>query len=90
MVIFAAMDFRTFWLEMPPKDRREFADRCGAAVGHLHNIAYGCKQCGPTLAIVIARESGGKVSLESLCREADWEYVRGTPSPRRHTEQRAR
>lgn len=58
------------------EDQRAFAVACGTTVGYLRQVAYEHRQCSASLAIVIDRESGGAVSFESLCPDADWEYVR--------------
>lgn len=73
----AAMDFRTFFYQLPLPDRLAFAQRCNTSVGHLRNIAYG-KPCREKLAIAIERESRRKVVVETLCPDVDWGYLRGT------------
>lgn len=73
------MQFKEFFIEgLAPAARADFADRCETTVGHLNNIAYGDKTCGEDLAIRIDRESGGKVTVESLRPDVDWAYLRGT------------
>lgn len=72
------MDLKTYIMQMDPAARRDFAERCGASVGHLQNIGYGYKTCAADLAIAIDRESGGKVCFELLCPLIDISHLRGT------------
>ena len=54
--------------------REAFAVRCGTTLGHITNIAYGLKSCGPELAVNIERESGGAVTRREL-RPRDWARI---------------
>lgn len=58
------------------EDQRAFAARCDTSVGYLRQVGYGQRRCSASLAIAIDRESGGVISFESLCPDANWEYVR--------------
>jgi DNA-binding transcriptional regulator YdaS (Cro superfamily) len=70
------MQFKRFWLLMTPKERKEFARRCDATVGHLNNVAYEARKCSAELAINIDRESGAHVTCEEVCPNVDWGYLR--------------
>jgi DNA-binding transcriptional regulator YdaS (Cro superfamily) len=72
------MDLKTYLKSLPPKGRADFATRAGSTIGHLRNIAYGCKPCAPELAIAIERESGAVVRCEDLRDDVDWAYLRGS------------
>lgn len=75
------MELKQYLDELGPEGRAAFANRCGAAVGHLLNVAGGHKRCGEGLAINIERESGGIVKCESLRSDVDWAYLRGNSLP---------
>lgn len=71
------MSFKKYFYGLSKEERETFAVACVTSVGHLRNVAYG-KPCREKLAISIERESRGLVTIESLCPDADWAYVRGT------------
>lgn len=72
------MDLKTYLKGLAPEARAAFALRCDTTVGHLRNIAYGCKSCAESLAIAIERESDRTVQCETLRPDVDWQYLRGT------------
>lgn len=72
------MDLKTYLETMSLDDRGGFAERCGTSAGHLRNISYGYKTCREKLAINIERESQGAVTIENLCPDVDWAYVRAS------------
>lgn len=72
------MDLKTYFLGLQVEQRADFARRCGVALGHLRNIAYGSRSCTEGLAIAIERETAGLLTCESLCPGADWAFIRGT------------
>lgn len=53
-----------------------FAQRCGSSAAHIRNVAHGFSPCSEKLAINIDRESNGKVALEQLRPDVDWQYVK--------------
>lgn len=56
-------------------DARElFAFRCGTSLGHLRNVASGCRACGVVLAVNVERESGGVVRRWEA-RPDDWHLI---------------
>jgi hypothetical protein len=75
------MDLLTYLKPMPLVERHAFAAKCGTTWGHLRNIAYGYKPCGESLGINIDRETDGQVTVENMCPDADWAYIRGRPLP---------
>lgn len=81
----SSTSLKEFIQKLPNEDARAaFAAKCGTTIGYLRLIAYGHKHCGERLAINIERESalaGRKVHCETLCPEADWDYIRGTKKP---------
>lgn len=56
--------------------RKTFAKECLTTVGNLQQIIYVNKKCGAPLAIRIDKASAGKVRCDSLCPEADFDYLR--------------
>jgi DNA-binding transcriptional regulator YdaS (Cro superfamily) len=72
------MELKTYFLGLRVDERADFARRCGVALGHLRNIAYGSRSCTEGLAIAIERETDGQLTCESLCPGADWAFIRGT------------
>ena len=56
--------------------RKEFAKECLTTVGNLQQIIYVNKKCGAPLAIRIDKASKGEVPCDSLCPEADFDYLR--------------
>ncbi len=76
-VILRRMRLKTYLLSMLMPDRLAFAARCGTTYAHLRLVAYG-RSCNPQLAVEIERESGGKVLVEDLCPDVDWQYIRAS------------
>ena len=68
------MNLRTYLGGLEPPVREDFAERCGTSLGHITNVMYGYKPCGPELAVSIERESGGAVTRRDL-RPDDWERI---------------
>lgn len=67
---------KNYLSELTPTAREEFAKECLTTVGNLQQIIYVNKKCGAPLAIRIDKASKGKVSCDSLCPEADFDYLR--------------
>lgn len=63
--------------------RAEFARRVGSSLGHLRNVGYGYKPCGPKLAALIWAESRKAVSRESLCPDDYWLIWPDLKAPRK-------
>ena len=59
--------------------RREFARRCGTSLEYLRQVASGLRKPKAQLAVTVSRESGGRVSVESLLPDVDWAYLRNPP-----------
>lgn len=69
------MDLKTFIKALPSEDAREaFAIRCGTTLGHMRNVMYGYKPCGPELAVSIERESAKAVERPELCPD-NWRQI---------------
>ncbi len=68
------MKLLPYLLSKTKPDRDAFAVLCGTTLGHITNIAYGMKSCGPELAVNIERESGGAVTRREL-RPRDWARI---------------
>jgi DNA-binding transcriptional regulator YdaS (Cro superfamily) len=76
------MDFRTYYKTLKGPARDEFARRTGTTKNNLNMIAYGGRQVGEALAIVIERESAQAVTVEELRPDVDWQYIRNSRKPR--------
>ena len=70
---------KIYLLGLTPDGRKEFAKECLTTVGNLQQIIYVNKKCGAPLAIRIDKASKGKVPCDSLCPEADFDYLRNQP-----------
>lgn len=81
VIIRATMDLKSYLSGLEPADRDRFAERCGTTIGHLRNVAYGCRTASEALAIAIDRESGGVVTCEESRPDVDWAYLRQRPAP---------
>jgi DNA-binding transcriptional regulator YdaS (Cro superfamily) len=79
------MDLKSYLHTLPLAEREAFAVACGTTSGHLRNVSYGYRTCREALAICIERESAGAVTVEELCPDADWAYIRRTAPRRRPT-----
>ena len=75
------MNMHEYLKKMPRKERAEFAARCGTTLGHLTNVAYGYRPCGPALAMAIEEESGRELRVESIAPECRWHVIRGNTAP---------
>ncbi|WP_374663880.1 hypothetical protein [Acinetobacter sp.] len=67
---------KTYLLSLTPEGREAFAKECATTVGNLQQIIYVNKKCGAPLAIRIDKASNGQVRCDSLCPEADFDYLR--------------
>ncbi|QQN40391.1 hypothetical protein [Acinetobacter sp. CS-2] len=67
---------KSYLLSLTPEGRKNFAKECLTTVGNLQQIIYVNKKCGAPLAIRIDKASKGQVSCDSLCPEADFDYLR--------------
>ena len=72
---------KTYLLKLSPEGRQNFARACLTTVGNLQQIIYVNKKCGAPLAIRIDKASEGKVQCDSLCPEADFDYLRNQQIP---------
>ncbi|OGB68592.1 MAG: hypothetical protein A2486_16155 [Burkholderiales bacterium RIFOXYC12_FULL_65_23] len=54
--------------------RDAFAASCETSPGHLRNVAYGYRRCGPELAALIEFHSHGQVTRRELCPD-NWRIV---------------
>jgi DNA-binding transcriptional regulator YdaS (Cro superfamily) len=69
------VDLKTFLAGLADNDARDaFAKDCGTTLGHLRNVMYGYKPCGPELAVSIEQQSGRAVTRRDL-RPSDWERI---------------
>ena len=76
------MSLKEFLKTLATKEEREsFAGRCSASFGYLQHVANGVRKASAQLAISIERETGGLVTCEETCPNADWEYIRSTQQP---------
>jgi DNA-binding transcriptional regulator YdaS (Cro superfamily) len=76
--IFSRMDILAYLKTMSREERADFARRCGTTIGHLNNVAYGCKPCSAELAMAIEEESQRSVVAETMVPGCRWHVIRGT------------
>lgn len=69
---------KSYFLGLTPERREAFAKECLTTVGNLQQIIYVNKKCGAPLAIRIDKASNGRVSCDSLCPDADFNYLRNS------------
>lgn len=69
---------RDYLNSLPVDEQVAFAARCGTTVGYLRKAISIRQPINAATAIAIERESGGAVTCESLRRDVDWAYIRGT------------
>ncbi|MDH2047196.1 MAG: hypothetical protein DI542_08765 [Acinetobacter johnsonii] len=67
---------KTYLSGLSVEGRKDFAKECLTTVGNLQQIIYVNKKCGAPLAIRIDKASKGEVPCDSLCPEADFDYLR--------------
>lgn len=67
---------KSYLLGLTPEGRETFAKECLTTVGNLQQIIYVNKKCGAPLAIRIDKASKGRVRCDSLCPDADFDYLR--------------
>lgn len=67
---------KSYLSNLTPEGRKTFAKECLTTVGNLQQIIYVNKKCSAPLAIRIDKASKGKVQCDSLCPEADFNYLR--------------
>lgn len=68
------MKLREHLKHIPRADREAMAIRCGTTLGHLTNVSYGYKECGPALAVAIEQDTVGAVTRKDL-RPSDWRAI---------------
>jgi DNA-binding transcriptional regulator YdaS (Cro superfamily) len=77
---------REYLNSLEPSEQEDFAGRCETTVGYLRKVLSTGERVREGLAISLSRESAGKVPVEEMRPDVDWEYLRGrTSSPRRST-----
>lgn len=76
MVAMEVTELKPFLMSMPLDERKSFAKRCETTYGFLVNVAYGYKRAGETLAILIERESKGRVPCEVTRPDVPWFVLR--------------
>lgn len=65
------------WLDsMPKKTQDMVAKRMETSTGQLRQIGRGVRSCSAKLAVEIDKNSGGQVSMITLCPEIDWGHIK--------------
>ncbi|MEN3978228.1 hypothetical protein [Acinetobacter sp. CWB-B33] len=72
---------KAYFSKLTLEARKNFAKDCLTTVGNLQQIIYVNKKCGAPLAIRIDKATNGQVSCDSLCPEADFNYLRNQQIP---------
>lgn len=66
----------TYLNSLTPDQQRAYAARCGTSVGYLRKAISVRQRISSELAIELARESKGKVTVDSIRPDVDWAFVR--------------
>lgn len=74
---------------LPVSDQAIFAAACGTSLSYLRKAVSKKHKVGMGLAIAIERESQRKVTVEQIRPDVDWDYLRGSPRPRKPVTLRA-
>lgn len=74
--IVPGMTLKEFLNSLPRGGRREFAGRCGIGEAYLSQVSNGFRSPSERLAVLIERESGGKVKASVVRPDVDWEFIR--------------
>ena len=80
------MQLRRYLDSLTPREKEDFAVRCGSTISTLTRIASGLDPSSPQAAVRIDKASGGKVHYRSVIRPyekrvgrvkkpMDWGYV---------------
>jgi DNA-binding transcriptional regulator YdaS (Cro superfamily) len=72
------MKLKDYFFALDRPSRSLFADNCQTSVEYLMQICYEQRRPKIELAVRIARESDGKVTVEDLLPDVDWAYLRTT------------
>lgn len=72
------MTLKDYLKNLTAEQQVDFAAACGTTSGQLKQVAGEFRRAGESLAINIERETGGKVTCESLRPDVDWNYIRST------------
>lgn len=68
------MDLSTHLRPLTDLERAYLAVEAQTTVNHLRNVAFSGKSCGPKLAVLLERATGGAVRRWDL-RPADWHLI---------------
>lgn len=73
------ISLREFLKEIPTREREDFAKRCGTTKSYLELLRYD-KSCNIELAVALHRESNGRVPMQEMYPDLDWDYIRSVIS----------
>jgi DNA-binding transcriptional regulator YdaS (Cro superfamily) len=79
---------RKYLNSLDPEDQESYAKRCETTVGYLRKAISAKQRIAESTAILLERESGGAVPVESIRPDVDWGYLRGTSKRSRLTTSR--
>lgn len=69
---------KNYFLSLSIDGRKAFARECLTTIGNLQQVIYVNKKCSAQLAIRIDKASNGQVLCDSLCPDADFNYLRNS------------
>lgn len=75
------MNLKPYINSLDPEGRATLAGKCDTSVGHLNNVMYGYKPCGPELAVLLERATAGAVTCEEMRPDVRWHRVRDRKWP---------
>lgn len=69
---------RVYFYGLTPEEREKFASNCETTVGHIVHIINNRRNCNPSVAISMERESNRAIICNDLCPGADFDFLRKT------------
>lgn len=75
------IELRSYLRSLKPDEQESFALRCGTTIGYLRKALSTGQTLREGLCIKLEQESAGRVTLEGLRPDVDWDYLRKRPEP---------
>lgn len=75
------MDIKPYFFGLSNEDRKIFADKCGATVGHIRNVCYGDRKATTVLAAQFELHSNGMVTVDETLPTHQWHRVKDKAWP---------
>lgn len=75
------IELRSYLRSLKPDEQVSYALRCGTTIGYLRKAMSTGQMLREGLCIKLEQESDGRVSLEGLRPDVNWDYLRQRPKP---------